>query len=62
LFTGWCNRGKMQHSSVHDAARSPTIRLSLILRPVQPEVYPAVECCPYVGCGVTLASVFIDAD
>jgi hypothetical protein len=27
------------------------MRLSLILPPVQPEVYPAVETCPYAGCG-----------
>ncbi|MDQ2651861.1 MAG: hypothetical protein M3Z20_02355 [Chloroflexota bacterium] len=27
------------------------MRLSLILPPVQPEVYPAVETCPYGGCG-----------
>jgi hypothetical protein len=27
------------------------MRLSLILPPVQPEVYPAVATCPYVGCG-----------
>lgn len=27
------------------------MRLSLILPPVQPEVYPAVEGCPYAGCG-----------
>ena len=27
------------------------MRLSLILPPVQPEVYPAVATCPYAGCG-----------
>jgi hypothetical protein len=27
------------------------MRLSLILPPVQPEVYPVVGVCPYVGCG-----------
>jgi transposase-like protein len=27
------------------------MRLSLILPPVQPEVYPAVTGCPYAGCG-----------
>jgi hypothetical protein len=27
------------------------MRLSLILPPVQPERYPAVETCPYAGCG-----------
>ena len=27
------------------------MRLSLILPPVQPEVYPAVAACPYAGCG-----------
>jgi transposase-like protein len=27
------------------------MRLSLILPPVQPEVYPAVAECPYAGCG-----------
>jgi hypothetical protein len=27
------------------------MRLSLILPPVHPEVYPAVETCPYAGCG-----------
>jgi transposase-like protein len=27
------------------------MRLSLILPPVQPEVYPAVAGCPYAGCG-----------
>jgi hypothetical protein len=27
------------------------MRLSLILPPVQPAVYPAVERCPYAGCG-----------
>jgi hypothetical protein len=27
------------------------VRLSLILPPVQPEVYPAVAECPYAGCG-----------
>jgi hypothetical protein len=27
------------------------MRLSLILPPVQPAVYPAVETCPYAGCG-----------
>jgi len=27
------------------------MRLSLILPPVQPERYPAVESCPYAGCG-----------
>jgi transposase-like protein len=27
------------------------MRLSLILPPVQPEVYPAVVSCPYAGCG-----------
>jgi len=26
------------------------MRLTLILPPVQPEVYPAVETCPYAGC------------
>ena len=28
-----------------------TMRLSLILPPVPPAVYPAVETCPYAGCG-----------
>jgi hypothetical protein len=27
------------------------MRLTLILPPVQPEVYPAVVGCPYAGCG-----------
>ena len=27
------------------------MRLSLILPPVQPEVYSAVQTCPYAGCG-----------
>ncbi len=27
------------------------MRLSLILPPVQPEIYPAVVACPYAGCG-----------
>src|SRR3954468_4243424 len=27
------------------------MRLSLILPPVQPEIYPAVATCPYAGCG-----------
>jgi hypothetical protein len=27
------------------------MRLSLILPPVSPEVYPAAEPCPYAGCG-----------
>jgi hypothetical protein len=27
------------------------MRLSLILPPVEPEVYPALERCPYPGCG-----------
>jgi hypothetical protein len=27
------------------------MRLSLILPPVHPEVYPTVETCPYAGCG-----------
>jgi hypothetical protein len=27
------------------------MRLSLILPPVQPAVYPVVETCPYAGCG-----------
>ena len=27
------------------------MRLSLVLPPVQPEVYPAVVGCPYAGCG-----------
>jgi len=27
------------------------MRLSLLLPPVQPERYPAVESCPYPGCG-----------
>ena len=29
------------------------MRLSLILPPVQPEVYLAVETCSYAGCGRT---------
>jgi hypothetical protein len=31
--------------------RRPAMRLQLILPPVQPEVYPAVETCPYEACG-----------
>jgi hypothetical protein len=27
------------------------MRLSLILPPVQPDRYPALETCPYPGCG-----------
>lgn len=27
------------------------MRLALLLPPVQPEVYPAVETCPDTGCG-----------
>ena len=31
-------------------SQEATMRLSLILPPVQPEVYPAVANCPYAGC------------
>src|SRR3954463_3091774 len=41
----------MPHASAHDVARSPAMRLSLILPPVQPEVYPELTGCPYAGCG-----------
>src|SRR3954465_3952073 len=41
----------MLDASARDAARSPAMRLSLILPPVQPEVYPQVRGCPYAGCG-----------
>lgn len=30
---------------------SLAMRLSLILPPVEPEVYPVVAGCPYAGCG-----------
>src|SRR5215210_3516126 len=37
--------------STRDVAWSPAMRLTLILPPVQPEIYPAVAGCPYAGCG-----------
>jgi hypothetical protein len=37
--------------SIRDEARRPVMRLKLILPPVQADRYPAVEQCPYAGCG-----------
>src|SRR5215212_9999211 len=37
--------------STRDGARSPAMRLTLILPPVHPERYPAGEGCPYAGYG-----------
>ena len=37
--------------SDRDPVESAAMRLSLILPPVQPEVYPEVAGCPYAGCG-----------
>jgi hypothetical protein len=37
--------------SVCDDAWSLAMRLTLILPPVEPEVYPAEAACPYAGCG-----------
>jgi hypothetical protein len=33
------------------SAKERAMRLSLLLPPVQPAVYPALQGCPYVGCG-----------
>src|SRR5215207_3896468 len=41
----------MRPAPATDPARSPAMRLSLILPLVQPDHYPVLESCPYPGCG-----------
>ena len=41
----------MRACTAGDQLRKPTMRQSLILPPVQAEVYAEVIGCPYAGCG-----------